>query len=275
MTSTPVLSPVQSVTSALLFPLIGGDYDADAQAYFVRAGNLTAKAKAAVNKVVVSLKAAGLWSRFDAIYPFAGTDGTANAANLKQASYGLTFVGSGTHTDGYVTDGTTAYGRTGLVPSAGTSLYAASDAHMYCYITNATVDDSDRLMGAYSASGGFTRCGFSRRTIYIGAEGLNTNEIPVGGTGVVHGGSFDGDYFASKIGTAHIFYKNGVGYAWTSGYSPLLPIREVLIGGNNNDGTFATGAAAHFRFASIGAGLDATEAQTYRGIVAQYITDMA
>ena len=92
--------------------------DTDAQA-FLNAANITSFQQAtAVNKLVVDLKAAGVWSKMKAIYPFVGGSAASHKFNLKDprdldAAFRLVFSGGGTHTStGYLGNGSNSYART-------------------------------------------------------------------------------------------------------------------------------------------------------------------
>jgi len=97
--------------------------DSDAQS-FLTAANITSYTQAsAVNTLVVDLKAAGLWSKMKAIYPFVGGSATSHKFNLKDprdvdSAFRLTFNGGGTHdSNGYQLNGTNAYANTFFVPN--------------------------------------------------------------------------------------------------------------------------------------------------------------
>jgi hypothetical protein len=77
--------------------------DTDAQA-FINAAGLTDLGQAnAVNTLVTDLKAAGVWTKMKAVYPFVGGNATSHKFNLKDprdldAAFRLTFSGGWTHT---------------------------------------------------------------------------------------------------------------------------------------------------------------------------------
>jgi hypothetical protein len=110
-------------------------FDADAVAFFGRVttagGSLSATEKAAVNTLVVDMKAAGIWSGMKAIYPMVGASAAACAQNLKSASFPGTFNGGWTFASTGVTgNGTTGYMATGISASGQLSI---SSAHMSSY----------------------------------------------------------------------------------------------------------------------------------------------
>ena len=96
-------------------------FDADAVAFFGRVttagGSLSATEKAAVNTLVVQMKADGTWTPMKAIYPMVGASAAACAQNLKSASFTGTFSSGWTFASTGVTgNGTSAYMDTLLIP---------------------------------------------------------------------------------------------------------------------------------------------------------------
>ena len=118
--------------------------DTDAQA-FINAAGLTDLGQAnAVNTLVTDLKAAGVWTKMKALYPFVGGTATTHKWNLKDPrdlneAFRLVFTGGWTHTStGALPNGTTGYGNTFLVPSTSLSL---DSTHISGYLrTNNAVD---------------------------------------------------------------------------------------------------------------------------------------
>jgi hypothetical protein len=80
----------------------GGSFDADAQA-FITAANITSSTqRTAINTLVVNLKADGLWTKFDVIYPFVGGSASSHKFNLvnpadTDAAFRAVFVGTWAH----------------------------------------------------------------------------------------------------------------------------------------------------------------------------------
>ena len=119
-------------------------FDSDAQAFFDRVsaagGSLSATEKAAVNTLVVQMKADGTWTPMKAIYPMVGASAAACAQNLKSSSFTGTFTSGWTFAStGAKPNGTSAYFNTTL-PS---NTMANGSTHM-CYYsrTNQTSGDS-------------------------------------------------------------------------------------------------------------------------------------
>ena len=96
--------------------------DTDAQS-FLNAANITSFQQAsAVNKLVVDLKAAGVWTKMKAIYPFVGGSAASHKFNLKDprdlnTAYRLVFNGGWVHSStGAKPNGSNGYADTFVVP---------------------------------------------------------------------------------------------------------------------------------------------------------------
>jgi hypothetical protein len=127
-----------SVLAGQLGPLGSGkkrgpSLDPDALAFLTAAGITDPTQTAAVDALVVSLKADGLWSKMRAIYPFVGGSASSHAVNLKSpGTYNGTFEGGWTHT----ANGVTPNGSTGRMDT-GFDFYAqgipGTDSHWAVY----------------------------------------------------------------------------------------------------------------------------------------------
>ena len=103
---------------------VATSYDPDAQLFFdaqTTAGvTLTTTEKDAVNEWVIDSKAAGIWTKFNAIYPIVGGTATSHKFNLKNpldtdAAFRLVFAGGVTHSsDGVLFNGTNGWANTFL-----------------------------------------------------------------------------------------------------------------------------------------------------------------
>jgi hypothetical protein len=93
-------------------------YDADAIAFFTAASITDTTQQDAINTLVVDLKAASIWTKMQALYPFVGGSATSHKYNLKDprdldAAYRIQFNGGWTHnSNGIQGDGYTGYANT-------------------------------------------------------------------------------------------------------------------------------------------------------------------
>ena len=108
----------------------GSSFDPDAQAFITAAGITDPTQQTAIDNLVIGLKADGLWTQMNAIYPFVGGTATTHKYNLKDprdldVAYRLIFNGGWTHSNnGALANGTNGYADTKL--NAATVLSNAS-----------------------------------------------------------------------------------------------------------------------------------------------------
>lgn len=113
----------------------GVSYDTDAQAFFTATGITDTTIKNAVNQLVLDLKAASIWTKFKALYPFVGGTAGTHKFNLKDpqdtdGAYRIVFSGGWTHDgNGATGNGTNAYGDTKLAPTA----LGLDSATLFCW----------------------------------------------------------------------------------------------------------------------------------------------
>lgn len=93
-------------------------FDPSASAFFSRAGITDQTQKDAVNQLVIDLKAAALWTKMVALYPYVGGTSETHSHNLISSSFQITWNGTVTHNaNGITGNGTTGFGDTGCKPS--------------------------------------------------------------------------------------------------------------------------------------------------------------
>lgn len=245
--------------------------DTDAQAFLTAAGITDPTISSAIDGLVVALKAASIWTKMLAIYPFVGGTSSTNKWNLKNpldtdAAYRLTFTGGLTHTNGLLPDGSTGYANTHFDPQTKATL---DSHHLSIYSnTNNTPPGSDSVdIGAYD--GGGTNVGS------LSIRGTGTKDTLVGrlwSTNVTSANaSALGFFCVSRTSSSNTeIYKNGTSQAAGSGAGALLINATVYFIGNRNDngsGYINGWTNQNYVFASIGTGLNDTEASDLRTAV--------
>jgi hypothetical protein len=198
--------------------------DTDAQA-FINAAGLTDLGQAnAVNTLVVDLKAAGVWTKMKALYPFVGGTATAHKFNLKDprdldAAYRLVFNGGWVHSaTGALPNGTTGYANTFY--GAGENITIGNG--YIGYYTNSTTDGFGLRVSnmssieflLYQSSGliGFQQWPYSNITYTTSYPGLNMGgRFTSGsnqGTKLYKNGTLVSTQYPSfgNIGTGRYFY---------------------------------------------------------------------
>lgn len=158
--------------------------DSDAAAFLSAAGiSETTTEGRAINKLTLQLKAAALWSKIHALYPFVGGSATPHSKDLK-GSHNGSFGGAPTHdANGITGNVTNAYFDSGLAPSA----VSAMDSlliYTYCrtqtpttgkYIFGATGTDNSRVGIYVSSSANVGLAGFSANTIGSSAASVGSD----------------------------------------------------------------------------------------------------
>lgn len=122
----PLRSPLRSPIYGPLEGKWGGGviYDPDASALFARFTTPPTDArKTLINNLIVSLKAAGVWAKLDALYVTAAADSQAARRNWIADQYNLTAVNAPTFVAdrGYTGNGSSSYLDTGFNPTTASS----------------------------------------------------------------------------------------------------------------------------------------------------------
>jgi len=130
-------------------PLFSGvAVDADAQAFITAASITDPTQQSAVNQLVVDLKAASIWTKMSAVYPFVGGSATTHKFNLKDprdldAAFRLNFQGGWTHSStGALPNGTNAFAITYLDLSAN---LGSAKPHLSYYSRTNTTTGTDQI----------------------------------------------------------------------------------------------------------------------------------
>jgi len=248
--------------------------DADAQ-LFLNAAVITDATQAnAINDLVVGLKADGLWTKMQVIYPFVGGSASTHKFNLKNprdlnVAFRLEFFGGWTHSStGAKPNGTNGYAKSYFVPSEQQNVNSNG---MGMYITQFTVAGADPVqMGNFI---GLTQGSLLVATLTSAVTRLNGSTISGSITG--GGGSFDGQRTSSTVTTV---YKNGssVGTGNSGGTLPNSLDGNLLGTLNISNIPYAAGYNnSEFRFAYFSEGLNSTEIANLRIRVQAYQTSLS
>lgn len=127
--------------------------DPDAQAFITEAGITDPTQQGAINTLVEDLKAASIWTKMKAIYPFVGGTATSHKYNLKDprdldAAYRLNFVGTWTHSSTGATP-SNAYADTFLDPSV---VLPGFNMHVSNYSRTQNTSANGVQIGAYDGA---------------------------------------------------------------------------------------------------------------------------
>jgi hypothetical protein len=243
--------------------------DADATAFFLRVttagGSLTSTEQSAVDTLVKSLKANGVWTKMKAIYPMVGASAAACAQNLKSSSFTGTFTAGWTFaSSGATPNGTSAYMDTGLIPNTSLSQNNASIGYyggttgtsLGCAIGSGDGTSYLQIFPAYPSQGLFGDV--NDASIVITA---NTNAA--------------GFIFASRLlSTSKIHSIRSTISTLTNNSNGLNNI-QIVLGARRVSAVVQNYSALQHRLSFIGDGLTNTEAADYYTAVQAFQTTLS
>lgn len=246
--------------------------DADAQAFFDRVttagGSLSATEKTAVNKLVLDLKGYSIWSKMKAIYPMVGASSAACAQNLKSSSFTGTFSGGWTYASTGVTpNGSTGYMDTTLIPSTNLT---SGNVHASVYIRTNTAAGTKQELGSNTS---IANEEFSLIVRFTGDLAYP-----------IIGGAFypsysnnnsQGFWTINRVNTTNIQYYNRATKVVDSAQTNGMSTRSLYVGARNNTGTADRFSDRECAFASIGDGLNSTEASDFYTAIQAFQTTLS
>jgi len=246
-------------------------FDADAVAFFNRVttagGSLSATEKAAVNQLVLDLKANSLWTPMKAIYPMIGASAAACAQNLKSSSFTGTFTSGWTFASTGITgNGASAYFNTNL--QSNTNLTARNTSHGFYNRTN-------------TSTGKFA--------IDISSNGTNSWEMGADSDGNYYGRAYSGaaqalsgnsgnrsGFYILTSNTTTNMYRNGNTAVITAfSTSAALPTNNVYLGGDPNIPTASYATTNQYAFCFVGDYLTSTQASNFYTAVQAFQTTLS
>jgi hypothetical protein len=249
--------------------------DPDWLAYYNRViaagGSLSTTEQNATKTLVADLKSAGIWSAMKAIYPMVGASAAACAQNLKSASFTGSFTSGWTFASTGVTpNGTSAYMNTGL--NANSNL-TRSNHHISFY------SRTQNSSGNYWNIGGEISPAISDLGVYFNAV---SNKVFLSGSYPAYAaytnitntlGLHIGAHTSS---TSQKLYQNSSLLATnTISNTFAMPNLNYWIGAANNNGVVGLPAPHQCAFASIGDGLDDTQASNFYTAVQAFQTTLS
>jgi hypothetical protein len=247
--------------------------DADALAFFGRVttagGTLSATEKAAVNTLVVDMKAAGIWSGMKAIYPMVGASAAACSRNLKADEFNGTFTSGWTFASTGVTpNGTSDYFNSTLNPNAELS---QNSCHTSFYSRTNNAASSSIEIGSLSLGPNLF---FHTHSYYIGGTLIcllaqdSVVQFPVANSLGFSNGNRTSSTRLSN-------FKNGSNLGDTTVTSVALTTQPVYVGAGNIGGSASNFSNRECAFASIGSGLTDTQAGNFYTAVQAFQTTLS
>ena len=254
--------------------------DTDAQA-FLNAANITSFQQAsAVNKLVIDLKAAGVWSKMKAIYPFVGGSAASHKWNLKDprdadVAYRLVFNGGWAHSStGALPNGTTGYADTYLIPSVVISNVNSISISNYSRTQNTSFNGVQ--IGCYDGSNGQA----NELAVYqyysiISRKGGSSYQYPIDAVLATETNT-KGFQLNSRTSSSvfKLFFNNTLLNTNTTLRTANLPTRSLYIGASNWYNGVNQFTPHEHAFDSIGDGLTDTEATALYTAVQTYQTSL-
>jgi hypothetical protein len=234
-------------------------YDPDALAFIQASSIPNTSQKLAINKLVLDLKAYGIWGKMRAIYPMIGGSAFYHKWNLKDprdldAAFRLNFVGGWTHSStGAKPNGTNAYANTYFSPSANLS---AISTHL-SYYSRTDVNLTEVEIGSQSVNA-YTI--IEARTANTSYFLINTNTIT--GVSDTNSAAF---YIGNRTGSfVTNGFRNNIKIFNSSSSASALPPNNIYIGAlHNASATPQYYSTKECAFATIGDGLTDTEAANF------------
>jgi hypothetical protein len=249
--------------------------DADWLAYYNRViaagGSLTTTEQNATKTLVADLKSYGIWSAMKAIYPMVGASAAACAQNLKSSSFTGSFTSTGWTfaSTGVTPNGTSAFMNTGLNPS--TQLTINNSHASYYSRTNSIGDNWD--LG--SGNGNGTAFLLSLRYTVLNQQiGMISGAYPTNAAVSTQTTSNAFGLMSRTTSTSLKLYRNGSLLNTNTASSSTISSQNIYLGGGN-DTSFPSYSARQCAFASIGDGLNDTQASNFYTAVQAFQTTLS
>ena len=259
----------------IINPYVFGGFDADAQAFITAAGITDNTQKSAINTLVLSLKAAGIWTKMKAIYPFVGGTATTHKFNLKNpldtdAAFRLVFLGGWIHSsNGATPNGVNARADTFLVPN---TVLTQNSTHVSYYSrTNSNLTEIE--IGAANGPNATD----DKLVLEIRTAGITYYNINSTTTYISHA---DADSRAFYIGnrtssTVVNGFRNSSKLVTGSVASTTPSTAKVYLGAFNRASSVALYSTKQCAFSTIGDGLTDNDALNLYTAVQAFNTTLA
>jgi hypothetical protein len=251
------------------------EFSAEVTQFLDRVATQSGPRQVAYAALIDGLVADGIWAKLDALYIFAAAESATALENLKQDNYHCTVNGSPTFAadDGYtgVAASTTVYLDTGFNPSTASGNYTLNSAHasVWCF--------EDHEGNGSEIAMGLSTTGFGAINVMM-IPRFNTDDaharINEAVSTVVTVANCAGHLLGSRTSsTAGEYYLNGTSLGTSNLATDALINGNVYILGNNTVGVGPEfGGAFKLSAASLGSGLNDTEASDFNDHLRTYMT---
>lgn len=243
-------------------PFVGGAFDPDANALFARMSSQPDGArKKLISGTIVALKAAGIWSKLDALYLFAAHDSQAALLNWISTSYNATSLSSPTFTTdrGFTGNGSNAYINSNFNPSAAsTPNFVQNSAHVSLW-SRTPGGSSQPDLGSVAGDTSI----YCRNTLAQARYQVNDTASTT-----LSNSDGSGHFLAVRPNSSNkILYRNGGSLGSTSQASSAVENSSIYFLRRASSYSSRELAAG-----SIGASLDGTEATAFYNAIQAYMT---
>jgi hypothetical protein len=252
-------------------------YNPDAVTYFTAAegagATFAASTKLAISNLITGLQTDSLWTKMDALWLYAQDTAIGALLDIKSLRT-ATAVSAPTFTafQGYAGNGTTSYVDTTFNLATHGVQYTLNSGHISVY--NRTARTSAGSISNIGAVNSGTPL-YTQIYCYFDSSGAKAgSNINDAGTGpfTTAAANASGFWVASRTASnAQALYRNGSSHHTSAGVSTSVPNLALYVGGRNNNGVFDQATTDQHAAASIGAGLDATEAANFNTRVEAYM----
>jgi len=242
--------------------------DLDVQAFLAATGISDATTVDALCVLVTAMKADGIWSKLDAVYPFVGGTGTTNKFNLKNpadsdAAFRLNFIGGWTHSaNGAFPNGINGYARTYW--NAATQA-AANDVSFGMY-SRTNVTGANYIYGLFQISG-------TKRMWH----NLNGNFQINDGSLITYTANPSTRLFVTRRDsiTLNQSYRDGTSLGTLLNSMTTLPSLEFYFGALNNNGSTVSFYTQHeIAFGFLGGALTGADVTNLTNAVNTFQTSL-
>jgi hypothetical protein len=253
----------------------GVAYDPDAQAFFTASGLTGATNLNAVNQLVLDLKAASIWTKMKAIYPFVGGTAALHKWNLKNpldtnAAFRLVFNGGWTHSaNGATPNGVNAYADTFLVPN---TILSQNSTHISYYSrinSNLTEIEIGASNGPNAAD---NKLVLEIRTANVTYYNINSTSTYITHADTDSKAFYVGNRTASNVVNG---WRNGSKLATGTTASTAPSTASVYLGAFNRTSSVGFYSTKQCAFSSLGDGLTDTDAGNLYTAVQNFNTSLS
>lgn len=247
----------------------GFTFDPDAQAFITAAAITDSTQQGAINTLVISLKAFGIWTKMKAIYPIVGGTASSHKYNLKDprdlnAAFRLTFATGVTHSsNGMVGNGTTGFANTFLNPN--TELNVNSHSFGIYSRTNST--SSTQVYGSTNFTNFLTNNLAAGNFVSGSAVSNLFTYTPNPSTSLIMASRTSSTVFRG--------FRAGVFLNQNTNSILSLPNFTFYLGARNGAGTAQFFSVHQLAFAFVGDGLTDAEAGNYYTAIQAFQTTLS